>query len=479
METKDMPMKKITMQIKPHLLYAPSLSKMTSKAPDYNANFHLFDRVIVARETEKYSVGMRGTVIGINKVKDLNPVRQDCINREDTYCEVLFDDQKGNNKTGRIIAENLVNISYGETLSGSERVVTQPEKITNGNKQTDEQPPTVINYSAVLKNDKSGPQKNQNFTDIWNALKQGVGSTSSSQPVTSTPRNSLPLDENQTIDAKTAICSQKKLNEALNEKMAELNTGKPKKKSPVPNDQSVPIMISPPAKLPTPPPEWLSNTESVSEPKIFPDPRPRTKLEMPPQGPQGFSNNNFVRGQVRLPNSVPQIGFQHPIPFVPMFPQRVRMVQPMPLVSAPIVMQPQPQQVGPFFANNQQPRQQQQRYFNNSSYNNNKQQLQAKYRPNQSMPLSAPVQSNSQQNPFIPLQAARKYTKGKDMPGNTQQTAAKEVVQKVKEIIKTEELSTSQTVKEPSPPVETETKKTSQPAQKTNDPRKSRLAIKF
>jgi 5'-3' exoribonuclease 1 len=70
------PVKKITMQVKPNLLYAPALFKTTANPPDKTADFQLFDRVVVAKESEKHAVGDRGTVIGVNRVKDLNPVRQ-------------------------------------------------------------------------------------------------------------------------------------------------------------------------------------------------------------------------------------------------------------------------------------------------------------------------------------------------------------------------------------------------------------------
>lgn len=500
MKTKDMPLKKVTMQIKPHLLYAPELFKMTSKAADYNANYQIFDRVVVARETDKFSVGMRGTVTGINRVKDLNPVRQDCVNRVDIYCEVLFDDQNGNCKSGRVIVENLVNISYGQTLSGDERILVKTEKVQNDSKKSDFQQNTSASFSSMLKTSsrkENGPQKNQNFTDLWNTLKDGGpslcpggGSFSNSKPVTSTPRNSLPsnYDLKENKDARQTVDSQRKLSDAITRKMENVNLNSNKKKtSPVPNDQSVPIMISPPTKLPTPPLEWLSSNEPPAEPqKIFVKERPRPKLEMPQQQihrPPQMVQNSFMPNAPRPQHFVPQLGFQHP---VAMFPQRVRMIQPVPMMTAPIIMQqPMPPQQAPFFKSNEPFFANNQRFFHNSSYNNNNshnnmmQQGQSKFRQQPNQPPSAPVQSNSQQNPFVPLQAARKSTKGKDLPGTSSQPSKKEVIQKVEEPKKTEQMSqaTMPAAIVPSPVINDI--KDSPAVPKTADPRKSRLAIKF
>lgn len=255
-KVKDMPMKRISMQVKPHLLYAPTLAKATQKSPDYQASFELFDRVVIAREMEQFPIGLKGTVVGISKVKDLNPVRQDCINKEDVYCEILFD----NEQKGRLAIENLINISYGISLSedGNDRIYKEKEEVKV-------EPPKLTNsFSNILQNPtkpqnvpKESPKVEQvtynNFLDMWNALKSGAPEPPQ--------KNS---QESSTSEA------QIKTNEDLNKKMANITIGK-KKSSPVPNDQSVPIMISPPTKLPSPPIEWLQPEK--------PEPRPRMKLE--------------------------------------------------------------------------------------------------------------------------------------------------------------------------------------------------------
>lgn len=508
METKNMPMRKVTMQVKPHLVYAPALAKTTTKAPDYNANYQLFDRVVVARETEKYSVGMRGTVIGINRVKDLNPVRQDCINREDIYCEILFDDLNGNNiKTGRLMVENLVNITHGQTLNGIERFSSKPESAQRHEDNVNESHPKhTESFSAILQHknrsqNNGGPQKNQNFTDMWNALKSGNQMPPSA--ITQTPTvailqqtvhgtrdisNAVPLSNDS--DNPKEFYAFEKSNNAIDRKMAELAIKN--KISPVPNDQSVPKMISPPVKLPTPPKEWLESNEKKPPMANI---APRLKLEMPtaiaaqPMHPQ----NVFFGSSIRPP-PFPQMNFPHP---VPMYPQQraVRMPQAMPIMSAPIIAQNQQtffknneHHVGPYFANNQQPRQQQQRYYNNNSYNNNNSNnainKQGKYRQNQyqHQPGTVLVSQSNPQNPFIPLQAARKSTKGKESSAYLQ-TAKESSVQTIEQFKKTEQKAEICQPTEPVPEKVSNEKKDTQQSEKpavvVADPRKSRLAIKF
>ncbi|KAL7033303.1 hypothetical protein ACKWTF_007534 [Chironomus riparius] len=504
METKDMPMRKVTMQVKPHLVYAPALAKTTTKAPDFNANYQLFDRVVVARETEKYSVGMRGTVIGINRVKDLNPVRQDCINREDIYCEILFDDLNGNIKTGRLIVENLVNITHGQSLNGNERFSSKTENTQRHEKSNNEPLPRHNeSFSAILQNknrtrNNNGPQKNQNFTDIWNALKSG--NQIPTETITQTSAVIIPHSTSTTAikesiavkEKETKLDSQKKLSDAINKKMAELEVNNKKKISPVPNDQSVPIMISPPIKLPTPPKEWLECKEET-----FPiaNITPRLKLEMPTVAAvQPINQQNIFYGNstVVRPPPFPQMNFPHPIPIYPQQRGAVRMQQPMPMMNAPIITQPQQtffknneHQVGPYFANNQQPRQQlqqQQRFYNNSYNNNsNTSNKQGKYRQNQyqQQPGTTMGAQSNQQNPFIPLQAARKSTKGKESSNPLQGT--KKLVVAIEEFKKTEQKSEIAQLSEPATEVVHEKKDIQQSEKPTSvvDPRKSRLAIKF
>lgn len=511
-KTKDLPMKKVTMQVKPHLLYVPSLSKMTTKAPDYNANYQLFDRVVVAKETEKYSTGMRGTVIGINRVKDLNPVRQDCVNKEDVYCEILFDDLNGNNKTGRLLTEYLVNISFGISLTGTERfpnnykieIASNENNKSKSNKQTETRPKLAESFSGIVKS--SGPQKNQDFTKIWNALKAGDPVTlpeTRTMALTSTPEKNGKMDKNEIEaevgDTKVILEPQTKLSEAINKKVAEMtvNDGK-KRSSPVSNDQAIPIIFNPPTKLPSPPAEWLSSNDSNSEtlPFVRFD-KSSQKLEMsqPKQQQVPFNQppNPFLGNTVRPQQFMPQVGFLHPVPVYP--PQRVRMIHQVPMMNPPPIVMPQQQTffrnndavVGTYFPNNQIMRQQlpQQRFYQSNSSNNiisNPNNSNRRFRQNQPQPASAPIsQNNPQPNPFIPLQAARKSTKGKDEPTSSQQ-GSKEATPKPEESKKVENVRETvemPVIPSPSQTTPNETKREFQTSAKTVDPRKSRLAIKF
>lgn len=253
-KAKESPLKKVTMQAKPHLLFAPALSQSTVKAPDPLADYKLFDRIVIAKECENFSVGMKGTVIGINKVKDLNPVRQECVNKEDVFCEILFDSPVGDNQTGRLAIENLINISFGESIAPtvSSNLPTSPTKRTRyvETKKTEvwrgDQPKTnSVSYSTILARKPEQPElaKKQNFSDMWNALKTGG---------------------EQVPTAPTA--------ESLSNSLASVHM----------SSNIVPT-ITAPATLPLPPKEWLGRVER------------KLNLETPnqqQQQPSSFSNSN-------------------------------------------------------------------------------------------------------------------------------------------------------------------------------------------
>lgn len=85
------PVRSVTLQIKPHLLYKPNLNDI-NVSPDPAATFELFDRVVVARDQHIVPLGQRGTIISIFPVMDPNPVRQENINAIDYVYEVVFDE---------------------------------------------------------------------------------------------------------------------------------------------------------------------------------------------------------------------------------------------------------------------------------------------------------------------------------------------------------------------------------------------------
>lgn len=83
-------MRKVSLQVKPHLLYKPNLNDI-NVLPDTSANFELFDRVVIVRDQYSVPLGTRGTVISILPRVDPNPIRQENINSFDYILEILFD----------------------------------------------------------------------------------------------------------------------------------------------------------------------------------------------------------------------------------------------------------------------------------------------------------------------------------------------------------------------------------------------------
>ena len=175
---KNQPIKSITLQIKPHLLYLADLQK-SSKAPDVKANFELFDRVVVAKVCDKFPIGSKGTVIGISKIKDLNPVRQDCVNKIDIFCEILFDMEcsEGSslhgiakNRVGRASVNDLINVTCGQDAPpvssnvSQQKTADQPQtqrfetktKQSNGNIMSDDK--KIMHKSEKPKPPAEGPK---------------------------------------------------------------------------------------------------------------------------------------------------------------------------------------------------------------------------------------------------------------------------------------------------------------------------------
>ncbi|XP_017029201.1 5'-3' exoribonuclease 1 isoform X2 [Drosophila kikkawai] len=105
-ELRSLPVKDVTLQVKPHLLIKPNVT-----LPDvYRSRrpVRLFDRVIIVRTIYMVPVGIKGTVIGIHPVTDPNPVRLECVHAVDTFCEVLFDKAVPNCNDIHGIAEDRV-----------------------------------------------------------------------------------------------------------------------------------------------------------------------------------------------------------------------------------------------------------------------------------------------------------------------------------------------------------------------------------
>lgn len=129
----------MVLQVKPTSLYAAHLNQ-ADKPVDDNVRFRLFDRVAVVCTTEivsfscifedffqafhhfKAPIGSKGTIVGVHCLLDINPVKQENINKVDLYYDVLFDksfpggltnDVVTEAKLARIYKNYLININYG------------------------------------------------------------------------------------------------------------------------------------------------------------------------------------------------------------------------------------------------------------------------------------------------------------------------------------------------------------------------------
>ena len=102
--------KRITMQVRPHLLYKPNLSQGSS-LPDPETTFKLFDRVVNVREGFSVPLGLRGTITGIH----------DGSKPEEAIMEVLFDTEfsgglsirSSPNRSYRMPGSALINLTHG------------------------------------------------------------------------------------------------------------------------------------------------------------------------------------------------------------------------------------------------------------------------------------------------------------------------------------------------------------------------------
>lgn len=70
LETIENSYKTVFMQVKPHLLFKPSLNS-GHFAPDGKAYHKVFDRIITVRESFTVPLGYKGTIIGVQKGENL------------------------------------------------------------------------------------------------------------------------------------------------------------------------------------------------------------------------------------------------------------------------------------------------------------------------------------------------------------------------------------------------------------------------
>ncbi|XP_060517739.1 5'-3' exoribonuclease 1 [Cylas formicarius] len=113
--TKKLVSKKVTMQIKPPLLYQPEI-QIGNLVPDPKMKVRLFDRIVNVRSGYSVPLGLKGIVVGIWESPDGND--------RDTIYDVVFDEVFKDGLTlncspgrgYRVPRNSFINISYGQRL---------------------------------------------------------------------------------------------------------------------------------------------------------------------------------------------------------------------------------------------------------------------------------------------------------------------------------------------------------------------------
>lgn len=167
-DAQRQPKKQITMQVKPHLIYKPNLTKGASM-PDPDTTFELLDRVVNIRDGFSVPLGLRGTIIGLHKA----------IKPEESMVEVLFDSEfqgglairSSQGRSYRLPGSAIINITHSERANRPRRDTRNTSKPTavvpplgsaaigNGSQQRPTKPypqqqqQQNLSYSGVMKRD--------------------------------------------------------------------------------------------------------------------------------------------------------------------------------------------------------------------------------------------------------------------------------------------------------------------------------------
>uniref|UniRef100_A0A1L8DX97 5'-3' exoribonuclease 1 n=2 Tax=Nyssomyia neivai TaxID=330878 RepID=A0A1L8DX97_9DIPT len=279
--------KQLKLQIKPRLVYRPGLVKST-KGPDPEVKFRLFDRVIMASTAYAVPMGLRGTVVSLIPSVDLNPIRFETQKVKETkIVDVLFDEEfdAGHSLYGladgrvfRVPEYVLINITYGrmryttkeqkpqqgevqqtrefyprnplkvtETVHGRKTYKNPENQSPTMNKtillekpkfdakiKHSENPPQILTKNSTKKSNDKPQGDTQTFNDIWAQLKEQKYPL---PPVHASP----PVDPKKTLEA--AIDGSDLLRKLL-------------KLDPSNETKGIPDKPTAPAKLPPPPTSW-------------------------------------------------------------------------------------------------------------------------------------------------------------------------------------------------------------------------------
>ncbi|KAJ8320860.1 hypothetical protein KUTeg_002447 [Tegillarca granosa] len=139
-ENNKKKIKRVKMQVKPHLLFKP-LVRESNLIPDEKVTIYLLDRVVNIRPCHSIPFGLRGTVVGIH------PAEREV----DFMYDVVFDEEFTGgislrcspNKGYRVSKSAIINITYGERKHGA-----KPEQPSISNEQYSLRPGGRSNFNS-------------------------------------------------------------------------------------------------------------------------------------------------------------------------------------------------------------------------------------------------------------------------------------------------------------------------------------------
>ncbi|XP_055678053.1 5'-3' exoribonuclease 1 isoform X2 [Lutzomyia longipalpis] len=295
--------KQLKLQIKPRLVYRPGLVKST-KGPDPDVKFRVFDRVIMASTAYPVPMGLKGTVVSIIPSVDPNPIRY-VTSKVDAakLIDVLFDEEFEAGQSLYGLAEKrvmrlpdyvLINITYGRMRYTqkeqkpakepqqsrefyprnplkSQTVHSEAAPAARKSKLPENQSPNPIPVASKVRNDAKMPEKPKveakTYNDIWAQLKE--------QKYPLPPVHMVPIEPRPKIQV--AVDGSDLLRKLL-------------KLDPNPADETtapkgIPDQPTAPAKLPPPPPSWREEAAAKNSgktqtfPKWIPPPEVKKSSE--------------------------------------------------------------------------------------------------------------------------------------------------------------------------------------------------------
>lgn len=131
-ETNRRKVKRVKMQVKPHLLFRP-LPNQGTLEPDPGTTFEMMDRIVVVKMGYSVPFGMRGTIVGIHPGELA----------KDTMFDVIFDEEfiggislRGSKKRGyRVPPVAMLNLTHGHRLKHGRIPEPQQQQVQSRKQQ--------------------------------------------------------------------------------------------------------------------------------------------------------------------------------------------------------------------------------------------------------------------------------------------------------------------------------------------------------